>query len=463
MLNLDFRTMKLTTYLALATLFLASCTSSRFTTNFADDVYYTPADDMVVVQKMPQSTPQNYTPQTPVPRAQQQVAPVYNDEAIPTEDYALGDVDYERRIRRLRGEEFEYSYERGYVEGFRDANRDNRLNSSWNNGWNTMWYGNSFWARPRGGWHLGYNNWNGWYGGNAWGNPGWGAWGNPYAQGWYGNSWGRGFNNGWNNCPTPNYFYGGWNNGWNNGNQWGNGFNNGWYGNRTFRTANNSDVNTSSGVPSQRSTRYNRAANSPRQGIGSNSINNDGGTVNTRRPSGQRTTAPTINRGVNSSEVYGGNAGDDRLDNSQSRRPVLDTRPTGTSTRNSGTLNGNTVTDGVPNTNEVGNLRRRTPSSSSPSRSVSPSRSTTPSRSYTPSRSSTPSRSVSPSRSTTPSRSYTPSRSSTPSRSVSPSRSTTPSRSYTPSRSSTPSRSASPSRSNSPSRSSAPSSSPRRR
>ena len=138
--------MKLYTYLALATLFLASCTSNRMTSSSYDDVYYTPEDDIIIVQKAPQPAPEKYTPQEPVRLS--------NDrEAIPTEDYAdvdADETDYERRIRRFRGEEFEYSYENGYAQGYQDANQDNQWSNNRNNGWNNGWYeannwGNSQW------------------------------------------------------------------------------------------------------------------------------------------------------------------------------------------------------------------------------------------------------------------------------------------------------------------------------
>ena len=84
--------MKLYTYLALATIFLASCTSTRMTNTAMDDVYYTPDDDIIVVQKVPQPAPEKYTPQEPVRLSE-------NQEAIPTEDYAdVDETDYERRI-----------------------------------------------------------------------------------------------------------------------------------------------------------------------------------------------------------------------------------------------------------------------------------------------------------------------------------------------------------------------------
>jgi len=93
--------MKLYTYLSLALLFLASCSSQRMTTTTNDDVYYTPDDDVVIVQNLPQPTPEKYTPKEPVDI-------VIDEDAIPTEDYAdVDDRDYERRIRQFRDEDFE--------------------------------------------------------------------------------------------------------------------------------------------------------------------------------------------------------------------------------------------------------------------------------------------------------------------------------------------------------------------
>ena len=176
--------MKLYTYLALATIFLASCTTARLTTTSTDDVYYTPEDDIVIVQNAPQPAPEKYTPKAPEPQVQEQLAPVYDEEAMGTEDYAGVDDDYETRIRRFRDEDFEYTYENGYAQGYQDAYGSNRTygNSYYNNGYGNSWgndpwfYGNSYynngWYRPfNRGWNVGYSSRGGWYGGYSWGNP----------------------------------------------------------------------------------------------------------------------------------------------------------------------------------------------------------------------------------------------------------------------------------------------------
>ncbi|MEN8731975.1 MAG: hypothetical protein ABF321_05310, partial [Bacteroidia bacterium] len=359
--------MKLYTYISLTALLLASCTSNRLTTTYPDDVYYTPEDDVVIVQNTPQPAPQKYTPEQPQENTVNTLELVYDERVIPTEEYAGGLTDYERRIRRFRGEEFEYSYENGYVDGYRDANRNNRWNNSWNNGWYgydnwaySPWYGNSFWHRPRGSWHLGYNSRNGWYDGYSWGNPGWNTWNAPYSYG-YG-----GWNSGWNYCAKTYYYGGGYygrNNGWNGGyrggNRWGRGYNSygwnsGWNGTRGLRTA--STNNSGGGIQFQGSDRYNRAANSSRQRISTNNTTGGDGNVNTRRPTTQRTATP-ITRGGSTGEINPRGVGTNKVAVPKGRRPATSTTATGTTRGNTGTVNGTNVR--TPLRNEGGVDERR--------------------------------------------------------------------------------------------------------
>ena len=467
--------MKLYINLALFALFTASCSTSRMTTSTYDDVYYSPSDDIRFVQYEPQPAPENYTPLI-TKEENYLVEPLYNEEAIPTEDYAgIDDDDYETKLRRFRDEDFEYSYENGYADGYSRGYGDNNY---YRNPYANSWYGyNSWnydpwvypsynyysWGRPyriNRGWGMGYNSYNGWYGGYSWGNTG--------CNNYYGSNWGH---------HNSVYSYGSYRNSYCGYGNYGNSHN--YYSNRNYTkySSNHSSIRNNDYQGSQR---YNKAANSPRQRVGGNSNSGDTyGSTDTRRPGGERTiiTGTTLEKKPNNtgnSRVANpgfspttGNIGVTSNNVPQGNRSIKVNQQSGEENRNksgyqreSG-MNQNASTRG--NVTRLQEPSRTSATPSAPSRSVTPNAekpmdtNTLPSRSRpsvsTPSRSS--SSSVTPSRSS--SSSATTSRSS--SSSATPSRSS--SSSATPSRSS--SSSATPSRSSSPSTSSSSSSGGRRR
>ena len=106
-------------YITAIGLLLASCTGSRLSSTSYDDLYYTPEDDIVIVQNQAQPAPEKYTPVSKPADEVRYSDDQYSEEELVSDDYVDENqerVDYESSIRRFRGEEFEYNYENGYAD-----------------------------------------------------------------------------------------------------------------------------------------------------------------------------------------------------------------------------------------------------------------------------------------------------------------------------------------------------------